>query len=196
MLIHYSTDYVFDGSQRVPYDEDAEPAPLGVYGASKLAGERAIRASGAAALIFRTSWVYGLRGRNFLLTIRRLAAERDELRIVADQFGVPNWCRELARSTARLAGQGLPYLAARTGLYHMSASGATTWYEFARAIVELGEQRGTRPRTVPRIVPIATADYPTAGAAAGPCGAVHGTFRAHLRLRLAALAAIARGMRE
>ena len=156
-LIHYSTDYVFDGTRRTPYDEECEPAPQCVYGATKRAGEDAIRDSGAAALILRTSWVYGLRGRNFLLTIRRLAAERDELRIVDDQFGVPNWCRELARATARLTARGLPYLAQRAGLYHLSGSGATTWYAFARAIVE---QDGASRAHV-RVVPIATADYPT-----------------------------------
>jgi dTDP-4-dehydrorhamnose reductase len=153
LLIHYSTDYVFDGTLAVPYDEQARPNPLNVYGATKLAGERAIEAAGAPALIFRTSWVYGLRGSNFLLTIRRLAAERDELRIVADQQGVPNWCRALAGATATLVGRGVPYLAERAGLYHLSATGATTWYEFARAIVGSA--------AVPRVVPIATADYPT-----------------------------------
>lgn len=152
MLIHYSTDYVFDGTKAVPYDEQARPNPLNVYGASKLAGEHAIVAARASALIFRTSWVYGLRGSNFLLTIRRLAAERDELRIVADQQGVPNWCRALAGATATLVGRGVPYLAERAGLYHLSATGATTWYEFARAIV------GTA--AVPRVVPITTADFP------------------------------------
>jgi dTDP-4-dehydrorhamnose reductase len=153
LLIHYSTDYVFDGAQRKPYEEDDAPAPQSVYGATKLAGEQAVLRSGASALVFRTSWVYAMRGRNFLLTIRRLAAEREELRIVADQVGVPNWCRALARATARLAARGLPYLAARAGLYHMSASGATTWYDFTRAIV------GDVAR--PRVVPITTADYPT-----------------------------------
>src|SRR6185369_12249271 len=100
LLIHYSTDYVFDGSATSPYDEDAPAAPLNVYGQSKLDGERAIVASDARALILRTSWVYGLRGKNFLLTIRRLAAERDELKIVADQAGTPNWARTLAIATA------------------------------------------------------------------------------------------------
>ena len=152
-LIPYSTDYVFDGAAREPYDEDAPTGPLCVYGASKLEGERRIAASGAAALVFRTSWVYGLRGRNFLLTIRRLAAERDELRIVADQTGVPNWCRALARATARVVAGGLPAMRERAGLYHLSSSGPATWYEFARAIV------GDVPR--PRVTPIATADYPT-----------------------------------
>ena len=107
VLVHYSTDYVFDGTAHAPYAEDAPTAPLSVYGASKLEGEQRIAASGADALVLRTSWVYGLRGRNFLLTIRRLAAEREELRIVADQTGVPNWCRALAQATARIVAGGL-----------------------------------------------------------------------------------------
>jgi len=123
VLIHYSTDYVFDGTQTSPYPEDAPTGPQNVYGASKLEGERAIAAAGAHALVLRTSWVYGLRGRNFLLTIRRLAAERDELAVVADQFGVPNWSRTLAEATARIVGTGLPALAARCGLYHLSCTG-------------------------------------------------------------------------
>ena len=106
VLIHYSTDFVFDGTATVPYAEDAPVAPLNVYGASKLAGEQAIAASGAHALTLRTSWVYGRRGRNFLLTIRRLAAERDELTIVADQTGTPNWAVTLAEATATLVGRG------------------------------------------------------------------------------------------
>ncbi len=152
VLVHYSTDYVFDGAACAPYGEDAPTGPLSVYGATKLEGERRVLASGAAALVFRTSWVYGLRGRNFLLTIRRLAAEREELRIVADQTGVPNWCRTLAQATARVVANGLPYLRERAGLYHLSSGGSTTWFEFARAIV------GDVPR--PRVVPIATGDYP------------------------------------
>jgi dTDP-4-dehydrorhamnose reductase len=152
-LIHYSTDYVFDGAADRPYAEDSPTAPLNVYGATKLAGERAVLGSGADALVLRTSWVYGLRGANFLLTMRRLAAQRDELRIVADQTGTPNWCRELARATARIVADGLPALAARKGLYHLSSTGSTTWFDFARAI--LGEGVPTR------VLPIATADYPT-----------------------------------
>ena len=152
VLIHYSTDYVFDGARTTPYPEDAPTAPLNVYGATKLEGERAIAAVGAHAVVLRTSWVYGLRGKNFLLTIRRLAAERDELRIVADQVGVPNWCASLAEATARIVGDGLPALAERAGLYHLSATGSASWYDFARAIVgDAGK---------PRITPIATADYP------------------------------------
>ena len=152
VLIHYSTDYVFDGARTSPYPESAPTAPLNVYGATKLDGERAIGAVGGVALVFRTSWVYGLRGKNFLLTIRRLAAERDELRIVADQIGVPNWCRTLAEATAQIAGAGPAPLADRAGLYHLSATGAASWHDFARAIV--GDV------ATPRIVPIATAEYP------------------------------------
>jgi dTDP-4-dehydrorhamnose reductase len=153
VLIHYSTDYVFDGKRVAPYPEDAPTSPLNVYGASKLEGERAIAATGAHALVFRTSWVYGLRGRNFLLTMRRLAAERDELSVVADQIGVPNWCRALAEATARIVGAGLPAAAERAGLYHLSSSGSASWHDFACAIV------GDASRA--RIKPIATADYPT-----------------------------------
>jgi dTDP-4-dehydrorhamnose reductase len=167
LLIHYSTDYVFDGLATTPYAEAAPTAPANVYGASKLYGERAIAATGAHALIFRTSWVYGLRGKNFLLTIRRLAAERDELAIVADQIGVPNWCRALAEATARIVAAGLPAAVERTGLYHLSSSGAASWYDFACAII------GAAPG--PRIVPIATTQYPTP--ARRPAYGVLGTAR-------------------
>ena len=153
VLIHYSTDYVFDGTRRTPYPEDAPTGPLNVYGASKLEGERAVAAAGAHALVFRTSWVYGLTGRNFLLTIRRLAAERDELRIVADQTGVPNWSRTLAEATTRIVAMGLSAMAERSGLYHLSSTGEATWHAFAQAIV------GATSKV--RVVPIATAEYPT-----------------------------------
>lgn len=151
-LIHFSTDYVFDGRRTSPYPEDAPTGPQNVYGASKLEGEHAIAMTGAHALVLRTSWVYGLRGNNFLLTIRRLAAQRDELAIVADQIGVPNWSHMLAAATARIVGTGLPAVAARSGLYHLSCTGRASWYDFARAIV------GEAPR--PRVVPITTAEYP------------------------------------
>jgi dTDP-4-dehydrorhamnose reductase len=153
VLVHYSTDYVFDGKQATPYKEDAPAVPLNVYGQTKLEGEQAIAAVGARSIVLRTSWVYGLTGRNFLLTMRRLAAERDELRIVSDQIGVPNWSRTLAASTARIVAAGLGALGERWGLYHLSCSGETSWYEFARAIL------GDGPK--PRIVPVTTADYPT-----------------------------------
>ena len=161
MLIHYSTDYVFDGTSDTPYDETAATNPMSVYGASKLAGEEAVGSTNAQALIFRTSWVYGLRGKNFLLTIKRLAAERPELRIVDDQTGTPNWSRTLAHATAVVIARGLPYLAERTGLYHLSCTGATTWYEFARAIVASGAKMHSSNAPAPRVVPIATEDYPT-----------------------------------
>ncbi len=152
VLIHYSTDYVFDGSRSAPYDEDAPASPLNVYGRTKHEGELAIASSGAHALVLRTSWVYGLHGRNFLVTIRRLAAERPELRIVADQVGVPNWTRTLAEATARVVGSGLTAVAERSGLYHLSSTGEASWYDFARAIV--GDVAS------PRVLPIATAEYP------------------------------------
>ncbi len=152
VLIHYSTDYVFDGSRTTPYPEEAATAPLNVYGASKLAGERAVADVGGHALVFRTSWVYGLRGKNFLLTIRRLAAEREELRVVADQTGVPNWSRALAGASARVVGLGLAAAAERAGLYHLSSTGQASWFEFARSIV--GDSGGAR------IVPATSAEYP------------------------------------
>ncbi len=164
LLIHYSTDYVFDGRQAEPYAEDAPTHPQNVYGRSKLAGEHAIAHSGATALVFRTSWVYASRGRNFLLTMRRLARERDELRVVADQRGTPNWSRTLARASARLIGNGLPWLRERAGLYHMTSGGATTWYDFARAIVKDATANLSHDVAKPRIVPITTAQYPTPAA--------------------------------
>jgi dTDP-4-dehydrorhamnose reductase len=153
VLVHYSTDYVFDGKRTVPYPEDAPAAPLNVYGQTKLEGEQAIAAAGARAIVLRTSWVYGTRGKNFLLTMQKLAAERDELRVVSDQVGVPNWSRTLATATARIVGADLSALAERSGLYHLSSSGEASWYDFARAII------GDGPK--PRIVPITTAEYPT-----------------------------------
>lgn len=153
VLIHYSTDYVFDGRRSTPYDEEAFTGPLNVYGASKREGECAIAQSGAHAVVFRTSWVYGMRGSNFLLTILRLARQRDELRIVADQFGTPNWCRTLSDATAAAVARGLPWLAERSGLYHLASGGETSWHGFAQAII------GDAPR--PRVVPIATSEYPT-----------------------------------
>jgi dTDP-4-dehydrorhamnose reductase len=153
VLVHYSTDYVFDGVRTTPYPEDAAANPLNVYGASKLEGERAIAAVGGNALTLRTSWVYGLSGKNFLLTIRRLAGERDELRVVADQIGVPNWSRALAEATARIVSAGMASLADRSGLYHLSSTGAASWCEFAQAIV------GDVAR--PRVIPIPASEYPT-----------------------------------
>jgi len=153
IFVHYSTDYVFDGEATTPYDEASSPRPVNVYGASKLEGERAIAASGAAAITLRTSWIYARHGQNFFTTMQKLAASRSEVRVVADQIGVPNWARALARATARLIRDAGPGLAERAGLYHLSAAGSTTWYAFASALLQ--DQRV-------RVTPIATSDYPTA----------------------------------
>ena len=154
LLVHYSTDYVFDGAKSGPYSEDDTPNPLNVYGSSKLAGERAVVASGARYLIFRTSWVYGARGKNFLRTILRLARERDELRIVDDQIGAPTWCRAIAEATAQaLACAQACDAAGLSGIYHLSAAGATSWCGFAKAILE-------RPGHSCKVVPIASSEYP------------------------------------
>jgi dTDP-4-dehydrorhamnose reductase len=132
-LIHYSTDYVFDGSKDGAWDENDMPAPLSVYGRSKLAGEKAIAATGVPHLILRTSWVYGLHGKNFLLTMLRLAQTRPELSIVNDQFGAPTWSRSIAEATAQIVLQS-EKIAAHSGIYHMSAGGRTSWYGFAQKI--------------------------------------------------------------
>jgi dTDP-4-dehydrorhamnose reductase len=134
-LIHYSTDYVFDGTKPDPYLETDSPNPLNIYGKSKLEGERGIRESGCLHLILRTSWVYGIRGRNFLLNILRLARELPELQVVSDQIGAPTWCRDLAAATARLAPAAL-----RQGvrsLLHATSAGRTSWHGFAREILQL-----------------------------------------------------------
>jgi len=154
-LIHYSTDYVFDGAKDGAYVEEYPTNPLNVYGKTKLAGEQAIRASGAAHLILRTSWVYGARGKNFLLTMLRLAKEREELKIVADQIGAPTWSRHIAETTAQILAQRIGQWPELDGLYHFTAGGATSWHGFASAIVELS---GIAPS--PRLIPIPTTEYP------------------------------------
>lgn len=159
LLVHYSTDYVFDGCGARPYREDDATAPLGVYGASKLAGEEAIRASGARHLILRTAWVYAAHGRNFLGTMLRLAAERDELRVVADQRGTPTPAALIAEVTTRLLAQA----PARSGLWHLTATGETSWHGFAEAIMAGAHARGLIAR-LPRVLPITTMDYPTPAA--------------------------------
>ena len=156
LLVHYSTDYVFDGSASRPYREDDATAPLGVYGASKLAGEEAIRASGARHAILRTAWVYASHGRNFLLTMLRLAGERDELRVVADQVGTPTSAAWIADATAAVLRHGVT----DAGTWHLVASGQTSWHGFASAIIEDAHALGLLART-PTVMPIATADFPT-----------------------------------
>ncbi len=156
-VIHYSTDFVFSGDTDRPYREDDAAAPLGVYGETKLAGEQALADSGADHLIFRTSWVYGVRGRNFMLTMRRLSRERDELRVVDDQIGAPTWGRMLAEATAQVVGRTLYAgldLPSLSGVYHMSAAGSTSWYGFAQAIL-----KGSGLNC--HLTPIPTSEYPT-----------------------------------
>jgi len=156
-LVHYSTDYVFDGQGTQPYPEDAPTAPLGVYGATKLAGEEAIRASGAQHLIFRTAWVYASHGNNFLRTMLRVGADRDELRVVADQVGTPTPAALIADVTARVLAQRATLL---SGTWHLTAAGETTWHGFAEAIFAEAVAAGLLPRA-PRVLPITTAEYPT-----------------------------------
>ena len=175
LLVHYSTDYVFDGSKESPYAEDDTTNPLNVYGRSKLDGENAIRDSGCRHLILRTAWVYATRGKNFLLTILRLASQREELRIVSDQIGAPTWAHEIARATSSMlerhaaaaAGDAPP-----TGTFHVTAGGTTNWHTFATAILDeaaklpsanpwLSAALGGGSIVTKRITPITTADYPT-----------------------------------
>ena len=130
-IIHYSTDYVFDGAKTTPYTEEDAPNPLNVYGRTKLAGEQAVQAAGVPHLILRTSWVYGMRGKNFLLTILRLAREREELKIVDDQIGAPTWSRTIAEATAQILTSGAWPVSGASGIYHLTASGSTSWYGFA-----------------------------------------------------------------
>ncbi len=160
LLVHYSTDYVFAGTKGSPYTEEDPTGPLGAYGRTKLAGEEAVRAAGGSHLIFRLCWVYGNRGANFLLTMQRLARERDEVRVVADQHGCPTWSRMIAEATAHsLRCLHTPQDArAVTGTYHLCASGRTTWHEFARAIIEAVPADRRRCREVRAIT---TAEYPT-----------------------------------
>ena len=155
-LVHYSTDNVFDGQGTRPYREDDATAPLGAYGASKLAGEEAIRASGAHHHILRTAWVYAAQGRNFMHTMLRLAAERDVLRVVADQVGTPTSADLIARVTAQLLDGRLP----ASGTWHLTASGQTSWHGFAEAIIAGAHARGLLPRRTP-VEPITTAEFPT-----------------------------------
>jgi dTDP-4-dehydrorhamnose reductase len=160
LLIHYSTDYVFDGTQKTPYTEVDRPNPQSVYGATKLAGETAIQQQGARHLILRTSWVYGLRGQNFPKTMLRLAAEREALNVVADQWGAPTSASLLANVTARLLSQ--PITAAQSGVYHVSASGRTNWHAYACRVIERARALGWPIKVGAQAVnAIPTSAYPT-----------------------------------
>lgn len=158
-MVHYSTDYVFDGTKSGPYHEDDLPNPLNEYGRSKLAGEQGVRAAGIDHLILRTSWVYGMRGKNFLLTMLKLGREREQLRVVSDQHGAPTWSRTVADSTALLLAQaraqGPAWWKRYSGVYHLSCQGATTWCGFTEAIAAAA--------SLPcRITPITSDEYPVA----------------------------------
>jgi dTDP-4-dehydrorhamnose reductase len=160
LLVHYSTDYIFDGTKTNPYVETDAPNPLGTYGRSKLAGDEAVRSVGGAHLIFRLCWVYGARGQNFMLTIVRLAREREMLRVVADQLGCPTWSRMIAETTTQALRQGVAAgdWSALTGTYHLAASGVTSWHGFAQAILDLMPTEGKKCSAVE---PISTPEYPT-----------------------------------
>jgi dTDP-4-dehydrorhamnose reductase len=160
LLVHYSTDYIYDGTKSTPYVEDDLPNPLGAYGRSKLAGDQAVIQAGANHLIFRLCWVYGARGQNFMLTMMRLAREREKLRVVHDQRGCPTWSRLIAETTALALKQTLAATdpAAFTGVYHLAASGQTSWHGFADAIVGLMPEEGKKCKAVE---PISTSEYPT-----------------------------------
>ena len=162
LLVHYSTDYVFDGTGDRPYTEGDPVKPVNSYGRSKLAGEEAIRDSGAAHLIFRTSWVYAARGNNFVRTMLRLARERGELKIVNDQVGAPTWARSIANMTAQVLGTkgGRPGKAREnSGLYHFTAGGAVSWFGFAEAIFAEAQSRFANFK-VPTLIPIPASQYP------------------------------------
>ena len=177
-LVHYSTDYVFDGTKNFPYEENDPPNPISVYGKTKLAGEQAIRDSGVNHLIFRTAWVYSTRGKNFLLTILGLATQREELRIVQDQIGAPTWSREIASATDKALEQiykrtdGMAAWSERGGTYHMTAGGKTNWHEFTEAIFEEAVQMRNpavwfraatsgKELLTRRVIPIANSKYPS-----------------------------------
>lgn len=160
VLIHYSTDYVFDGTKERPYVEDDATAPQNVYGSSKLAGEHAIAQTGCAHLILRTSWVYGRRGKNFLLTMLALGAQRPELRVVADQFGAPTWANTIAAATAHIVAQGVgggtpDWWRERSGVYHLTCAGKTSWHGFAEAIFDIAMRDAG-----PQVHPIGASEYP------------------------------------
>lgn len=162
-IIHYSTDYVFDGNKNTPYQENDQTNPQNIYGKTKLAGEEAISSVGVNYLIFRTSWVYGLRGKNFLLTMQRLAKEREEIRVVDDQIGAPTWSRMIAEITAQVITQGqnnlIDFFAKNRGIYNLSPSGKTSWYGFAKAI--FNDDFPNNERKLKRLIPITTPEYPT-----------------------------------
>ncbi|MET4570467.1 dTDP-4-dehydrorhamnose reductase [Rhodanobacter soli] len=182
LVIHYSTDYVFDGSQSQPYAVDAPTGPLGAYGRSKLAGEQALRGSGADHLTFRTAWVYAAHGHNFLRTMLRLGAERDELRVVSDQHGAPTDTGLIVDGTLAALDRWLQSDSAQrralAGTHHLVAGGATSWHGFASAIFEQAVALGVLAR-LPRVVPISSAEFPTPAVRPAWSLLDNGGFRQH-----------------
>jgi dTDP-4-dehydrorhamnose reductase len=164
-IVHFSTDYVFSGDKGTPYLEGDPVAPLGVYGASKQLGEQLLQDSGIPQLIFRTSWVYGLRGQNFLLTMLRLMQERESLGIVNDQIGAPTWSRMIAEATALAIAQctkGEVFNPEeQSGVYHLTAGGETSWFGFAERIQSLAKAQGLMKGPIATLRPIPSSDYPT-----------------------------------
>jgi dTDP-4-dehydrorhamnose reductase len=176
-IVHYSSDYVFRGSKTTPYVEDDPTGPVNAYGRTKRAGEEAVQSVGGAYLIFRTAWVYAQEGSNFLLTMLRLATQQEELKIVCDQIGAPTWSREIAKATAHIlsrvyAREASVSLVEAGGIYHMTAAGETSRYDFARAILEefpkfaarpawLGAATNGRPLMARLVTPISADEYPT-----------------------------------
>lgn len=162
-LVHYSTDYVFDGAGETPFSEQDATAPLSVYGRTKLAGEQAIRSSNVSHLIFRTSWVYAAHGHNFVRTMLRLAQQRDHLKIIDDQIGAPTWAATIADVTAQAlhSWQHDNWTPVLSGTYHLTAAGAASWHEFAMAIFEEAIEQGLLPEDrMPKVDPIPTEAYP------------------------------------
>jgi dTDP-4-dehydrorhamnose reductase len=162
-VIHYSTDYVFNGTKTTPYTEQDKSDPQNTYGRTKLAGEKAIQSVDVPHLILRTSWVYGARGKNFLLTMLKLSREREELRIVDDQLGAPTWSRMIAEATAQIIAQGrqdiIPFLTKNSGIYHLTSTGQTSWYHFAKTIFEFDPKAGEQK--IKTLSPITSNEYPT-----------------------------------
>jgi dTDP-4-dehydrorhamnose reductase len=163
LLIHFSTDYVFDGNKNTPYSEEDGAEPISAYGRSKLAGEQAVRAAKGRALIFRTAWLYSDRRDNFVGTIRRLARQKSELSVVIDQTGAPTWVRPLSEAMAKICGMILSSqgraIGERSPVYHATCTGATTRYDFVRAILDDLARKAPK-ETIARLTPISSADYP------------------------------------
>ena len=172
LMVHYSTDFVYDGSGTEPWVEDGPTAPVNEYGMAKIAGDKAVAAAAGAHLILRTSWVYGARGRNFLRTILRLAEAGKPLRVVDDQIGSPTWSRDIATATVLIIDRlswtrpdvsvsPAEHLAERSGIYHITSAGFVSWCGFAAAILENWQRLGSKIKAVPSLTPITTHDYPT-----------------------------------